>query len=202
MTKFRLEDPEVQTIHLPLIFCALLDMLVVCSSSTRVHHSLMCAQISMAGSSSQRPDSSKVVAVLNLLDQMFRLVPFHSLTTALKLPESSSRLPYHHAACQFYRMPDTPKASEQESAQPPFANVFENLIVLTQVSAQEMLGLEAKGKDATFKSFTQAMLLLCDFVQAVESSHVPSSRLAWSPEEWVRKVLACLRLKVKHFTYD
>ena len=128
-----------------------------------------------------RSEDGSIVTMLGLLNQMFRLIKFSSLLTPFKLPEKLSKMPYYFAACQFYQVSDPPSPPEQCLERPQYTTIFENLIALTQTLAHDLQSSEAKTKNSTSKAHMQAMLLLCDLVHAIESSHLAPLQFSWIP---------------------
>ncbi|KAJ3774387.1 Dopey, N-terminal-domain-containing protein [Lentinula raphanica] len=174
------QDEEVQTIHFPLIFAALVDLLQI----------LVEQEPSKASSPFTR-------AVLSLLEVLLRQIPHIALlsrpemTTDLQAASETER-PYKFA-CTFYDFKptlDAPLPSGTYTV--PLGSAFESLISLSMTSSQTLAKSKgnANTNSAQLRETLSSSLTLIDSLVSRVSSSV---NLVWEPNKWLSVVLDSLQ---------
>ncbi|KAJ8503598.1 hypothetical protein ONZ45_g10714 [Pleurotus djamor] len=168
------QDDEIQTIHLPVFFSAILDILVTCSPA--------------------------VLETLKLGERLLRQTPQAALMkrpelTASLQAESSTQRPYHYA-CTFYGInPVKEVQSPNRSFDIPFVTAFEDLISLSEVCAHDLLKEESKRLQLR-ESFAQFLLLVDRLVGRLGTSVT----VCWEPNKWLGIILDVLEHESSNFT--
>ncbi|KAJ7665387.1 Dopey, N-terminal-domain-containing protein [Mycena polygramma] len=178
------QEEEIQTIHLPIIFASITDLLDI--------------QIQRSVARTLTPTARETVV---LLEEMLQQIPHVAL---MQRPELSgemeeaakSQRPYVFAATFYGFKPtidDLPPAVGPFTI--PFASAFQNLITLSINCAQFFTeGCETPGPLREVSS--QALLLLTQLVERLNSQIT----LTWSPDQWLSAVLATLEHDSCNFT--
>ncbi|KAI3621823.1 hypothetical protein WG66_015956 [Moniliophthora roreri] len=176
------QDEEIQTIHLPLIFTAILD--------------LMQLEIEK---DVRKATSPMVQRTLVLLGAMLRQIPH---TALLHRPEvtseiqeaSESERPYRFV-CTFYGLtPKVPTPEPTGSFTMPFGSAFENLIGLSLIFSRS-LAMGPSNLSLLREHFAQSLLLIDRLVGRL-NSHVV---LSWEPTKWLSAVLENLNHESANF---
>ncbi|KAF8215761.1 Dopey, N-terminal-domain-containing protein [Mycena galopus ATCC 62051] len=178
------QEEEIQTIHLPIIFASITDLLDI--------------QIQRSVARTLTPS---VRESLILLEEMLRQIPHAAL---MQRPELSgdmdmaakSQRPYVFAAT-FYGFPptldDAPPLSGPFTI--PFASAFQNLITLSTSCSRFLTeGCETPGP---LREVSAESLLLLDRLVERLDSHIT---LIWSPDQWLSLALATLEHESCNFT--
>ncbi|KAJ7742186.1 Dopey, N-terminal-domain-containing protein [Mycena olivaceomarginata] len=177
-------EEEIQTIHLPVIFASIADLLDI--------------QIQRSVARTLTPS---VRESLILLEEMLRQIPPAAL---MQRPELSgdmdliakSQRPYIFAAT-FYgfepTLDDTPPPLGPFTI--PFASAFQNLIVLS-TSCSRFLTEGCATPGPLREVSAQSLLLLHRLVQRLDSQIT----LTWSPNQWLSLVLRTLEHESCNFT--
>ncbi|KAJ6523556.1 Dopey, N-terminal-domain-containing protein [Mycena capillaripes] len=178
------QEEEIQTIHLPIIFASITDLLDI--------------QIQRSVARTSTPSVREAVI---LLEEMLRQIPHVAL---MQRPELSgeinaiaqSQRPYIFAATFYGFKPpldDVPSPSGPFTI--PFASAFQNLNTLS-INCSRFLteGCETPGPLREVSS--QALLLQDRLVERLNSQIT----LNWSPDQWLSSVLATLEHESCNFT--
>ncbi|KAK7025465.1 hypothetical protein VNI00_015993 [Paramarasmius palmivorus] len=177
------QDEEIQTIHLPLIFTAVLDLVL---------HEIR--------NDNSKATSPLVQRTLALLGVMLRQIPH---TALLHRPEvtsgiqeaSESERPYKFA-CTFYGLkPNVEMPEPTGSFTKPFGSAFESLIGLSLKLSQILL-TSPKEVNLAREHFAQSLLLIDRLVGRLNSR----LDLEWDPEKWLSVVLETLGHNSVNFT--
>ncbi|KAJ3739812.1 Dopey, N-terminal-domain-containing protein [Lentinula detonsa] len=174
------QDEEVQTIHFPLIFAALVDLLEI--------------QIARDPSKASFPSTK---ASLALLEVLLRQIPHISL---LSRPEvntdiqtaSDTERPYVFA-CTFYDIKPLLNASPPSGTYTvPFSSAFESLVSLSIVFGQTLTKAKGTGlTDSTqLREILSSSLTLIDRLVGRLTSPI---KLVWEPKRWLSVVLDSLQ---------
>ncbi|KAF8915027.1 Dopey, N-terminal-domain-containing protein [Mucidula mucida] len=174
------QDEEIQTIHFPVIFASLVDIL---------HTRLQDAE----------PPSGKCVQeTLSLLELMIHQIPHVAL---LQRPEpteeaksATATLGPYAFTCAVYGI--TPKLSNAPigSFSIPFSSSFENLYSLTTIFARTMSGANLK---TSREALCQSLLLMSKLASRLGSTSI---QVSWNPALWLSTVLECLGNESANFT--
>ncbi|KAK0199079.1 Dopey, N-terminal-domain-containing protein [Armillaria mellea] len=179
------QDEEIQTIHLPVIFAAIVDLLHFRLSTTK-----------------SPPLSTTTKETLLLLETILRQVPHAAL---MQRPEASegdssvrdSQRPYIFA-CTVYGIEPLAieTASPSGSFNIPFASSFESLVSLSSIFSH--LLVSAADKVAVFReALCQTLLLLDALVGRLGTSMM---KVTWHPSHWLSVVLDCIGHGSANFT--
>ncbi|KAJ7070662.1 Dopey, N-terminal-domain-containing protein [Mycena amicta] len=178
------QDEEVQTIHLPIIFASLADLVDI--------------QVQRSVAKTLTP---AVRSTLILLEAMLRQIPPSAL---MQRPELSGDMqaasqwqrPYIFAAT-FYGCKPVLEQTDlpQRSFTVPFASVFQNLVTLSMTCSRFLA--EGCNSPAPLREVLAQSLLLMDRLASRLETPIT---LAWKPEEWLSSVLATLEHEACNFT--
>ncbi|KAJ7610904.1 Dopey, N-terminal-domain-containing protein [Roridomyces roridus] len=177
------QDEEIQTIHLPIIFASLADLLDIQIQSTV-----------------SRTLTPQVRETLLLMEEMLRQIPHAAL---MQRPELSgemqlaaqSQRPYVFAT-SFYGF--KPKLETAELSGPftiPFASAFQNLVALS-INCSRFLN-EGCDSPGSLREVSSQSLYILD--RLVGRLNAPIT-VVWNPEEWLSAVLAILENESCNFT--
>ncbi|KAJ6520217.1 Dopey, N-terminal-domain-containing protein [Mycena sanguinolenta] len=178
------QDEEIRTIHLPIIFASITDLLDI--------------QIQRSVARTLTP---AVRETLILLEEMLRQIPHAALMQRPELNddvEAAAKLqrPYIFAATFYGFKPtldDTPTPLGPFTI--PFASAFQNLIALSTSCSRFLTGgCESPGP--LREASAQSLLLLDRLVERLDSQIT----LVWSPDQWLSLVLATLERESCNFT--
>ncbi|KAG6841563.1 hypothetical protein C0991_009598 [Blastosporella zonata] len=177
------QDEEIQTIHLPIIFAAILDLI----------------DLQIQGDVS-RASSPLLRETLLLQEEMLRHIPHSSLmqrpdlTGPIEAKRTTQR-PYIFA-CSFYGIdPIAIPPSISTSFAVPFISAFENLATFTRNCAQALI---ASSPDVvTLREVYSLSLSLLDRFAGRLGTSVT---LTWDPNTWVQTILGGLEHESANFT--
>lgn len=177
------QDEEVQTIHLPIIFAAIMDLVDL-----------------QVQTDAARSASALVRECLLLQEEMLRQIPHSSLmqrpelTGAIEANRTAQR-PYLFA-CSFYGI--TPIATPTKSTASftiPFTSVFENLTSISRISAEVLI--RGSPDIVTLREVYSYSLLLIDRLVGRLGTSV---EIVWRPSTWLQLVLHALEHESANFT--
>ncbi|KAG6817586.1 hypothetical protein H0H87_006963 [Tephrocybe sp. NHM501043] len=169
------QDDEIQTIHLPIIFAAILDLI-----DLQIQGDIL------------RASSSLLKETLLLQEEMLRHIPHSSLkqrpdlTGPIEAKRTTQR-PYLFA-CSFYGIdPIAIPPSSYASFAIPFVSAFENLVTLTRNCAE---ALTASSPDVVIlrEVYSLSFLLLDRLAGRLNTSVT----LPWDPSAWLQVILSAL----------
>ncbi|KAG2138725.1 Dopey, N-terminal-domain-containing protein [Suillus bovinus] len=180
-----MQDDEVRSLHLPVIFAAITEEL----------------QREINDDPSKAAQAS-VRECLALQEEIFQHIPLESLSqrpglnAAVETSTSSlSSLAFAHA---FYGLEFTESNPSSEVLNPLVA-VLEHMFRISQalsrsISAQQGGSIELRA------ALSQVLRVLSGVVCAVDRSYDTSLSLSWEPSEWLYSMLDCLDLEAVSFT--
>ncbi|KAJ7750196.1 Dopey, N-terminal-domain-containing protein [Mycena metata] len=176
------QEEEIQTIHLPIIFASITDLLDI--------------QIQRDVSRTSTPS---VRDTLILLEEMLRQIPHAAL---MQRPELSGDMeaaaknqrPYVFAAMFYGFEPTLETPSPSGPFTIPFASSFQNLVTLS-ISCSRLL-TEGRTPGPLREVSSQILLLMDRLVDRLASPIT----LAWDPDQWLSSVLATLEHETGNFT--
>lgn len=194
---FSLQDEEIQLIHLPVVFSAIMDVLNVSKyiSFAALSMQYCVLQLQVQGDIS-RASSPAAMEGLRLQEEILRHIPHATLMQRPELTEnmqaaSISQRPYTFA-CIFYDIKPILKVpSHKGPFDIPFASAFENMVQLS-LSCAKRLVATSDGSPLLMQAFSQLLLLLDRLVGRLGS---PIS-VSWKPAEWLSVVLKSLEHEV------
>ncbi|KAF8079121.1 Dopey, N-terminal-domain-containing protein [Lyophyllum atratum] len=177
------QDDEIQTIHLPIIFAAILDIIDL-----------------QVQADATRASSPLFGETLLLQEEMLRHIPHSSLmqrpdlTGPIEAKRTTQR-PYLFA-CSFYGIdPIAVPPTATTSFAVPFVSAFENLATLSRIFAQT---LTTGSADTTVlrEVFSQTLLLIDRLIGRLGTSVT----IPWDPVEWLQVILQALEHESANFT--
>ncbi|KAG7099897.1 hypothetical protein E1B28_001698 [Marasmius oreades] len=178
------QDEEIQTIHLPLIFTAILDL-------TLIH---------LNSNNSRKGPTQLLQRTLFLLTTMLRQIPQSALLSRPEVTSgiqkaSVSQRPYVFA-CTFYGIKATVTAPEPSgSYSKPFGSAFEGLISLSMSLSHNLIEASAN-LNLLREVFSQSLLLVDRLVGRLNTKMT----LCWEPRKWLATVLDNLKHESANFT--
>ncbi|KAJ7687383.1 Dopey, N-terminal-domain-containing protein [Mycena rosella] len=177
------QEEEIQTIHLPIIFASLTDLLDI--------------QIKRSVSRTLTPS---VRESLILLEEMLRQIPHAAL---MQRPELSGEMemaakserPYVFAATFYGFKPTLETTPPSGPFTIPFASAFQNLVTLSINCSRFMTnGCDTPGP---LREVSSQCLLILDRLVGRLNSQVT---LEWDPDQWLSSVLSALEHETCNFT--
>ncbi|KAG5733413.1 Protein dopey, partial [Termitomyces sp. T112] len=177
------QDDEIQTIHLPIIFAAILDLIDI-----RVQGDMSCLS------------SPLVKEALLLQEEVLRHVPHSALMQRPNLTgpietKRTTQRPYLFA-CSFYGVdPIAIPESLSNSFAVPFVSAFENLATITRRCAQKLI--TSCSDIVVLREVFSLSLLLLD---RLSSGLTTSVTLPWNPDDWLQVILKGLEHELANFT--
>ncbi|KAG6877602.1 hypothetical protein C0993_005728 [Termitomyces sp. T159_Od127] len=166
------QDDEIQTIHFPIIFAAVLDLI----------------DVQVQGDVS-RVSSPMIKEALLLQEEMLQHIPHSALmqrpdmTGPIEAKRTTQR-PYLFA-CSFYGVdPINIPASTSDSFAVPFVSAFESLTTITRCCAQ---ALTTSSSDITV--LREVFSLSLSLLNSISSRLTALVTLAWNPDEWLQAIL-------------
>ncbi|KAF9270860.1 hypothetical protein L218DRAFT_952937 [Marasmius fiardii PR-910] len=178
------QDEEIQTIHLPLIFTAILDLVLIRWDSHESH----------------KQPNQLLQQTLFLLTTMLRQIPQSALLSRPEVTSgiqeaSMSQRPYVFA-CTFYGIKASePAPGPSGSYSIPFGSAFEGLINLSMSLAHNLI--EASGNINLSREVLSQTLLLIDRLVGRLNTKMT---LSWEPRKWLAAVLDNLKHESANFT--
>ncbi|KAG1754714.1 Dopey, N-terminal-domain-containing protein [Suillus paluster] len=180
-----LQDDEVRSIHLPVIFAAITDRL----------------QREINNDPSKAAEAS-VRECLALQEEIFKHIPLESLSqrpglnAALQTSASSlSSLAFSYA---FYGL-DFTESRPSSRVVNPLVAVLEHMFSTSQALSRS-LSTQHGGSIELRAAFSQVLRVLSNIVRAVGRSCDATLGMSWDPSEWLHSMLDCLDLETVNFT--
>jgi hypothetical protein len=200
LQNFQVQDEEIQTLHLPVVFSAVMNILNVCKnilfSFKRYHDLLLQLHIQQNISTHSAPTFREV---LQLQAEVLRHIPFNALLKRPELTEGAqaatlSQSPYSFA-CTFYGIKPTHVLPVQkDSSSVPFASAFVDVLSLTASCGRSLL---SSTKSLILRDvFAQSLLLVGNLVDKLEGKQNAPIAVSWDPTEWFSVVLDTFELEV------
>ncbi|KDQ31322.1 hypothetical protein PLEOSDRAFT_1102291 [Pleurotus ostreatus PC15] len=177
------QDDEIQNIHLPIVFGAVMDVLLI---ELEANPSKACT-----------PATSEA---FKLQEKILRQIPHVALMkrpelTASLQAETSVQRPYLFA-CSFYSIaPKRECENPTRSFDNPFITAFENLTMLTEICAHDLLKDENRLQQIR-ECFAQLLLLVDRLVGRLSTTVT----VAWVPSRWLAIILETLEQEPSSFT--
>jgi hypothetical protein len=197
---FQVQDEEIQSLHLPVVFSAVMNVLNVsnifrlCSKCVTNFGLQLHVQVDIL-----RASTSTVREALLLQEEILQHVPLSALLKRPELTEGAqaatvSQSPYGFA-CTFYGIKPTSKLSiHKDSSSVPFASALGDVIGLSTSCGRSLListrPLALRGV------FAQLLLLVGMLVDKLEGKQDAPIEVSWNPIEWLSIVLNTFELKV------
>ncbi|PPQ99509.1 hypothetical protein CVT24_005299 [Panaeolus cyanescens] len=166
-------DEEMQTIHFPVIFAAVLDVV----------HEQICKDRSVAS-------KQCIQEAFALLEDMLPLIPHSAL---MQRPEitvdlDTSKQTAYQFACTFFKIKPNTIAAEDLTASTPFDTCFQFLMSISMSFCTSLSQIPHKAPVLRV-SLTRSLVILDQLVSRLTQ---PIS-LTWEPEQWLNTMLASLQ---------
>ncbi|RPD65070.1 hypothetical protein L227DRAFT_519769 [Lentinus tigrinus ALCF2SS1-6] len=182
LTTFHTHDEEIETIHLPVVFTAILRLLATCSWDS--------------------PSMLRVaLEALSLEQEILTHIP----PAALKMrppprqgQESASDEDIVVFACGLYGIRYTGAVPIASCSAVPFATAFQDLVALSTTAAKTLLR-DAKPDGPSRNVLLLTLSLLDTLVSRLEHETDVPFVAHWDPAEWLSAVLACIQQKTVTF---
>ncbi|CAL1694342.1 unnamed protein product [Somion occarium] len=185
LSSYHKHDEEIETIHLPIVFTALLEAV---------------DQLTLEDSA--RIPSPATHATLRLLLQMLKLIPASALKQRPQISrdaqaESLIQGPYAFAST-FFGLDAAPLVRQSELTS-PLASAFLDATSLTITVAKGLSG-PPKDMSGNRQSLIDSLGLLNAIVDRVQQIRGTSLPISWQPEEWLSAILDCVQSKTAAFS--
>lgn len=190
------QDEEIQTIHLPVIFAGIVDLINVRISFTTQSALIHCFSQLQMESNPAKASSRSIRESLILLEEMLRRIPHSGL---MQRPEVvgdnvTARITEraYTFACTFFNIPATTTPTPSGSFAIPFSSSFESLIGLSTHCAQN-LNQSTHDILVLREVFSQSLKLIDRLVGRLGSAIA----VQWRPHEWLTILLESLQRQVR-----
>jgi hypothetical protein len=184
----------MQTIHLPVIFAALLDLLHVCHPKQNICSNTYFSQ-SQVQNDPTKASSQSVFATWLLLGDILQRIPHAAL---LQRPEMTAEFGSDQQrsfdfACTFFRITDKslPIADAPQLSAIPFLTCFRSLITLS-ICYSDRLSQERHDSLVLCESYIQLLSLLDRLAARLDAP----IDVNWNPKVWLDKLLESLETEV------
>jgi len=186
-------DEEIQTIHLPVIFAGVIDLLYVCCAGHTPFRFLTFSKSEIVANTS-RAASVSVCEVLGLLEDMLQQIPKSGL---MRRPETDGTLgigqcPFEFA-CAFYKI--TTKSlitTDLTMSTTPFASCFNTLVFMSILYAEQLCDEKVHGS-VLREPFCRTLALINRFVAQLTAP----IDVSWNPDTWLNQLLSTLQSEVR-----
>lgn len=195
LTKFHVRDEEIQTVHLPIVFAAVMNIVQVRPSLFRLDDHLTPFQSQMIDEGSKSSLAS-ISEALQLEEIILQQIPAPAL---LDLPDTadpkltSGNLSPYGLACSFYDVPTSLPDSGSHGS--PFVTVFSDL---AKFSVHCALALSSPTPHVSYLHglLLQCLVLLNKLVEGLSGDDRTKIQVDWSPTVWLSTMLTMLDEKV------
>jgi len=205
MTKFLLEtfqvqDEEVQTIHLPIVFSAISESIRVRIQVPATPRLTVCTQAYLEKDSFNAA-SGPVCEALILQEEILRHIPATALKLRPRSQEKSQTPPSQgplEFACSFYGIEKPPLNPIQRACvDRPFVTNFEDLAALTTIAATSLMSCTPELAHSLRGAFTQSVLLIMRLLGRMDQKLNVPFDIDWNPSEWLAAVLESVEHPVR-----
>ncbi|RDX51932.1 hypothetical protein OH76DRAFT_1400831 [Lentinus brumalis] len=183
LTTFHTHDEEIETIHLPVVFTAILRLLATLSWDN--------------------PSMLPVILeALSLEQEILARIPPAALKSRpppRQGQQSSGDEDILVFARGFYGIASSDIASSSSCSAIPFVTAFEDLIALSTKAAKSLLG-DAKADGPSRSVLLLTLSLLDTLVSRLEHETDVPFVVSWDPAGWISTVLTCIQQKTVTFT--
>ncbi|THG95919.1 hypothetical protein EW026_g5825 [Hermanssonia centrifuga] len=187
LVKYHTHDEEIETIHLPVVFAAILETLTFC----------------LQHNPSRIPTASTLES-FGLLQDIWKRIRIIHLKERPRLNVQDTGTPSDNGAysfaCTFY---SNEKHSEtlttRKSSSMPLVTVFNDLITLSMSIAAALQDEQAESI-ATREAFIHALDIMAQLAQQLQLTSSEPLIISWNPAEWLSTVLGCIRSKTVNFS--
>ncbi|KAG2744495.1 hypothetical protein P692DRAFT_20837634 [Suillus brevipes Sb2] len=180
-----MQDDEVRSIHLPVIFAAITEEL----------------QREINNDPSKAAEAS-VRDCLALQEEIFQHIPLESLSQRPELnaalQTSASSLSSLAFAYAFYGLESTELNPSSEVLNPLIA-VLEHMFCISQALSRS-ISAQQGGLIELRAALSQVLRILSGVVRTMDKSCDATLSLSWKPSEWLYSILDCLNLEAVSFT--
>jgi hypothetical protein len=210
MTKFLLEtfqvqDEEVQTIHLPIVFSAISESIRVRVWTPATSWLTECSQACLEKNGFNAA-SGAVGEALILQEEILRHIPATALKPRPQSQEKSRTPPSQgplEFACSFYGIEKPPFDPIQRTCvNKPFVTNFEDLIALTTIAATSLTSCTPELAHPLRGAFTQSVLLIMRLLGRMDQKLNMPFDIDWDPSEWLTIVLDSVEHPVRKALCD
>ncbi|EJD54553.1 hypothetical protein AURDEDRAFT_156337 [Auricularia subglabra TFB-10046 SS5] len=187
VSSMRTQDEEVDSFHLPLVFSALLELLITLVTADRA-----------------RASSETTRGIVQLLLDIFPRIPASawalSPTKYLKDRGLDAEGGPYLRACKLYGVAADERVRGRPAEDSTLVTAFEDLTSLSKLFASAILEGGAGGASAR-ECLMQTMTLLLKLVRRLEKQ-TATHTIRWEPHEWMSVILSCLDKKTSFALID
>ncbi|TDL20873.1 hypothetical protein BD410DRAFT_899170 [Rickenella mellea] len=154
LKNFRQRDEEIQSIHLPLVFSAIVEVLT-----------------DEVKRDSSRASAASVRAAMRLLEGMLQHIPNTALTSVLEITDIPPGRGFNFMASTFYGIDvdDRPSYDTSKSSAIPFVATFEGLVDLSTRSVKLLTeGEQQTPASATLGAFAEELDLIAILLKSLD----------------------------------
>ncbi|OCH88751.1 hypothetical protein OBBRIDRAFT_64803 [Obba rivulosa] len=186
LSTFHTHDEEIEHVHLPLGFAAIMEALATSITDASIHISM----------------GSVREALLLQREILRRMPPSSGVLLRPLLGNDTQQVsplqgPYLFA-CSIYAIEPKLQPQQRKSATIPGDTAIEDLITITAHAAKMLSSTDTETvtiREVLFQSLT----LLCSVVDEVEESQTDALSISWDPAEWLSTMLRCLEHQAAAF---
>ncbi|KAG2076732.1 hypothetical protein BDR04DRAFT_1132425 [Suillus decipiens] len=180
-----MQDDEARSIHLPVIFAAIMEVLQ-----------------REINSDPSKAAKASVRDCLALQEEIFQHIPLESLSQRpglnAALQTSASSLSSLAFAYAFYGLEMTESHSSSEMHN-PLMTVLEHMFCISQVLSRS-ISAQQGGSIELRTALSQVLRVLSGLVRTADRNCDATLTLSWKPSEWLYSMLDCLDLEAASFT--
>ncbi|TDL26444.1 hypothetical protein BD410DRAFT_521497 [Rickenella mellea] len=185
LKNFRQRDEEIQSIHLPLVFSAIVEILT-----------------DEVKRDSSRASTASVRAAMRLLEEMLRHTPNTALTSVLEVTDIPPGRGFNFVASTFYGIDvdDRPSYDTSMSSTIPFVATFEGLVDLSIRSVKLLTeGEQQIPASTTWGALAEELDLISILLKSLDELSSKQFQISWDPKMWISELLKCLDLRGSSF---
>ncbi len=200
LTTFHTHDEEIETVHLPVVFTAILELLAVSGKELSLYDSITHNAIqSRTGDNTTK--CPVALDALALALEILKRIPHIALRSRPPLRQEQSSLADADVvsfACAFYNVKSDggSLSSTTKRSVVPFVTAFEDAISLSTITAKAILSGDKDRAPRDILLFSLSLLDLLLSRLDDESNSTPFVA-AWEPNSWLSTMLDCLQQKVR-----
>jgi hypothetical protein len=197
---FHVQDEEIQTIHLPIVFAAISETIRV----SRVYISMRPFNLEhkqvYVEEDPSRACFASVKEALILQEEILRHVPPDALKRRRLYSGENNEPRFKQGslafACTFYELGDFPlRPMTEQRSDFSFVSIFEDLAALSTICANDLLDPSADASSLR-EVFCQTVLLIKALLSRMDQRFDSPFVTHWEPAHWLSVVIKCSEQQV------
>jgi hypothetical protein len=198
LSAYHVHDEEIEALHLPLSFIAILEALVVSirsQSCTRLKRLMSQSRVKSDPAQLSRTSSTETLALLHEMSKYLHMAYLKQWPQiggeAVGPPSNQSA---YALASTVYGRDCLPEIAVEREPTSPLITVFDDMIKLSMYS--DMV-LASSATDITSReTFAQCLILLRKLASQLQANGEPPVPISWNPYVWLSAVVQCIQSEV------